>query len=160
MSRLVMGAALVLLSVFAFAMGVHSIVSQGGVRTDPFQVFAAHMPGEQLPDNISCQYHEGIYQYQTAGAYCQFTPPSVCAAGRVYAQHGEIIMMAVYSCDLTFGELVAEFGRPERIGRYRKSFSFSWPDLTMFAMGPRISYLNARTRVASMTVYGLPGARR
>lgn len=117
--------------------------------TDLFAAYTAWMPGAPRPGGSDFQC-EIPYEYPQAANhfYCvqYMDNPNVLRWVSISGSNG-IIGRIGFSVRLRYGDLVALFGRAQRISGTRWSKTLYWPGMQAYIALPRGSQLSLRSRV-------------
>jgi hypothetical protein len=103
----------------------------GGYGEDAARALDAYeryLPGNGIPRDAECrpmnEYHD------TSGAMCVFGAAPYCERGYLIVRAGIITYVRLTGCDFPAAYLIADYGRPRRMTRFRRVGLLVWEGMS------------------------------
>jgi len=113
------------------ALGLTLVLPLGGRGDDLDEALVGsvrYLPGRAVPEDVSCR---TFNEYPGAsGDVCTLAQVPHCQRGYLIARQRVITYTRFTGCQFPAAYLIAEYGRPRRIARYRRVAILLWEDLS------------------------------
>ena len=121
----------------------------GGYGEDSMRELDAYehyLPGNSIPPDAECH---PLNEYSHAsGVMCTLGAGPYCQRGYLIARAGIITYLRLASCNFPVAYLIADYGRPRRITRYRRVALLMWEGRS--AQVRNIGWFNSMQTVSSV----------
>jgi hypothetical protein len=121
----------VAVSSFVAALFLILLVSFGGRGEDPKRALGAYeryLPGNPTTGDVACR---SLNEYPGAlGEMCTLEAAPYCQRGYLIARAGIISYLRLTGCNFPTAYLMAEYGRPRRMTRFRRVVILMWEEMS------------------------------
>ena len=135
-----------IVAVLLVLVGVLLLVGRGDDPYETLATYVQYMPGNPVPAHVTCRW---TWDYPgDSGEMCTFDALPRCQRGYLIVRDGTITYLRLYDCDLAAADLVAPYGRAERVRFYRRGVLLAWDGI--LAHGRRVGWLTLMQPVTSV----------
>jgi hypothetical protein len=118
-------------ALFVVALTMIALALLGGRGEDSQQALGAYgryLPGNTVPAGVECR---SMYEYYHAsGEMCTLEAAPYCQRGYLIVRGAMITYLRLIACNFPAVYLIAEYGRPQRITRYRRVTLLLWDGMS------------------------------